>query len=368
MELYVQVRRAVYVEGMSRREAARRQAAKDSGLQRAAVPLPVRRPLRTTGQGQRQGQSRRAGGLRAAQLHGADPSCGQLRRAQRACWSAVGADWATGCVVMMRPSASGWCGTAPPCCRCRRLPTKPARRRLPGSARCPWCATAAMTTRCRLPTATARFWCGYVHEVAIACGAEEIARHPRSYEHEDFIFNPLHYLALLERKIGALDQAAPLAGWALPEEFATLRRLLEARMGKPGKREFVQVLRLMEVFRPDDVLAGVREAMARGVIGFDAVKHLVLCRIERRPPRLDLKIYPYLPQAAVATTMAKAYQSLAGGRSTVMSDTPQVPARPSLEGAEAADLPARVRQAGPPVRRRRRRRTPATCCVWPSWR
>jgi hypothetical protein len=154
---------------------------------------------------------------------------------------------------------------------------------------------------------------GYVHEVVIACAAEEIARHPRSYEHEDFVFNPLHYLALLERKIGALDQAAPLAGWALPEEFATLRRLLEARMGKPGKREFVQVLRLMEVFRPDDVLAGVREAIARGVIGFDAVKHLVLCRIERRPPRLDLKIYPYLPQATVATTMAKAYLSLLVG-------------------------------------------------------
>src|SRR6202521_2921878 len=142
---------------------------------------------------------------------------------------------------------------------------------------------------------------GYIHEVAIACGAEEIARHPRSYECEDFVFDPLHYLALLERKIGALDQAAPLAAWALPGEFATLRRLLEARMGKRGKREVVQVLRLLEVFRLDDVLAGVREAIARGVIGFDAVKHLVLCRIERRPPRLGLKIYPHLPQATVTT-------------------------------------------------------------------
>jgi transposase len=157
---------------------------------------------------------------------------------------------------------------------------------------------------------------GYVHEVVIACAAEEIARHPRSYEREDFVFNPLHYLALLERKIGALDQAAPLAGWELPEEFATLRRLLEARIGKPGKREFVQVLRLLEVFRPDDVLAAVRAALERGVIGFDAVKHLVLCRIERRPPRLDLKIYPYLPQTSVATTSAKSYLSLlAGGAS-----------------------------------------------------
>ncbi|HAK56340.1 MAG TPA: IS21 family transposase, partial [Acidobacteria bacterium] len=51
----------------------------------------------------------------------------------------------------------------------------------------------------------------------------------------------LHYLALLERKIGALDQAAPLQGWDLPEAFANLRRLLEARMGKGGKREYVQV-------------------------------------------------------------------------------------------------------------------------------
>jgi hypothetical protein len=93
----------------------------------------------------------------------------------------------------------------------------------------------------------------------------------------------LDYLALLEQKIGALDQAAPLAGWQLLAEFATLRRLLEARMGKPGKREFVQVLRLLEVFRQDDVLAGVRAALER-VISFDAVKHLVLCRIERRPP------------------------------------------------------------------------------------
>ena len=52
---------------------------------------------------------------------------------------------------------------------------------------------------------------GYVHDVVISCGAEVIARHPRSYEREDFVFDPLHYLALIEQKINALDQAAPLA-------------------------------------------------------------------------------------------------------------------------------------------------------------
>ena len=151
---------------------------------------------------------------------------------------------------------------------------------------------------------------GYVHEVVIACGTQVIARHPRSYEREDFVFNPLHYLALIEQKTNALDQAAPLADWKLPDAFATLRRLLEARMGKKGKREFVQVLRLMEIFKIDDVAAGVGDAIVRGVIGFDAVKHLVLCRIERRPPRLDMTIYPYLPKAIVAATSARSYMDL----------------------------------------------------------
>jgi hypothetical protein len=154
---------------------------------------------------------------------------------------------------------------------------------------------------------------GYIDSVVISRGADIIARHVRSYEREDFVFDPLHYLALLERKIGALDQAAPLAGWNLPEAFTVLRRLLEARMGKQGKREFVQVLRLLEVFAVDDVAAGVRAALDRGVIGFDAVKHLLLCRIERRPARLDMTVYPYLPRASVAITSARSYLDLLTG-------------------------------------------------------
>ena len=87
---------------------------------------------------------------------------------------------------------------------------------------------------------------GYVDKVVICAGSEEIARHRRSYGREGLIFHPLHYLALLERKTGALEQAAPLEGWQLPEEFAALRRRLEARLGKAGAREYVQVLRLLE--------------------------------------------------------------------------------------------------------------------------
>ena len=153
---------------------------------------------------------------------------------------------------------------------------------------------------------------GFVHEVVICAASEVIARHPRSYEREDMIFNPLHYLALLEQKTNALDQARPLAGWVLPEGFAQMRRLMEARLGKKGKREYVQTLRLLETFSSNEVSLAIDDALGMGTISFDAVKHLLLCRIERRPARLDLENYPHLPAPQVATTAAADYLALLG--------------------------------------------------------
>jgi transposase len=154
---------------------------------------------------------------------------------------------------------------------------------------------------------------GYVDEVVIGCGGEIVARHPRCYDREDMIFDPVHYLPLLEKKIGALDQAAPLAGWDLPPEFQTLRRLMEARMIRAGRREYVQVLRLLETFDLADLHAAVKAALRMGAVGFDAIKHLVLCRVEKRPPKLDLDLYPYLPRATVARTSAASYMCLVAG-------------------------------------------------------
>ena len=155
---------------------------------------------------------------------------------------------------------------------------------------------------------------GYVDRVVISCGSEVIARHPRSYERDDFVFDPIHYLPMLEQKTRALDQAAPLQGWDLPEEFGTLRRLLESRTGRRGKREYVQVLRLLETFSQQEVAAAVRDAIKLGALSFDAVKHLVLCRLEGRPPRLDLELYPYLPRVRVSTTSARDYMTLLSRR------------------------------------------------------
>ena len=91
--------------------------------------------------------------------------------------------------------------------------------------------------------------------------AQVIADHPRSYDTGDMMFDPVHDLPLIARKIMSFDQAAPLQGWDLP----------------------------------------------------DAFKHLLLCRVERRPPRLDLDIYPFLPRTNIATTSASSYMSLLAG-------------------------------------------------------
>ncbi len=153
----------------------------------------------------------------------------------------------------------------------------------------------------------------FVSRVVIGAAAEVIADHPRSYDTGDMVFDPLHYLPLIERKIMSFDQAAPLQGWELPEAFKTLCRLLEARQGKAGKREYVQVLRLLERFEIAVLHQAVKDALRMGAISFDAIKHLVLCRVERRPPRLDLDVYPFLPRTNIVTTSASSYMSLFAG-------------------------------------------------------
>ena len=152
---------------------------------------------------------------------------------------------------------------------------------------------------------------GFVDAVVIRCGGKEIARYPRSYAEGAFIADPLHYLALIQTKPNALDQAAALQGWDLPEVFQHRRHRLEARMGNRGKREFIQVLRLMEATPQEVVTIAVTQAIHLGAAGIDAIELIALARIERRPARLDLTAYPHLPKMDVKTTRAADYAVLA---------------------------------------------------------
>ncbi len=76
----------------------------------------------------------------------------------------------------------------------------------------------------------------------------------------------------------------------------------------------MQTLRLLETFALAAVSRAIEDALRLGAISFDAVKHLLLCRIERRPARLDLENYPHLPSAHVTTTAAADYLALLPSR------------------------------------------------------
>jgi len=92
---------------------------------------------------------------------------------------------------------------------------------------------------------------------------------------------------------------------------------LDVRMGNPGRREFIQVLRLMEDFHQHQVEQAVTEALRLGAISFDAVKMLLLARLENRPIRLDLTFYPYLPAATVGATDPRAYLALIANAASI---------------------------------------------------
>jgi hypothetical protein len=66
----------------------------------------------------------------------------------------------------------------------------------------------------------------------------------------------------------------------------------------------------LEIFPVDLVRTAAEDAHRWQAISFDAVKHLLLCRLEQKPPRLDLENYPHLPIAQVSMTSARDYASL----------------------------------------------------------
>jgi transposase len=154
---------------------------------------------------------------------------------------------------------------------------------------------------------------GTVDAVRIAVDDRVVAIHRRSWGREGVFYDPVHYLALLERKPGALDFAAPLEGWALPVCFGLLRRRLEAEFGGPGTRQYIKVLRLLERAGPAELTGAVERALELGVADADAVR-LILEHARERPAGLFcLDGRPHLKLVGVPAPDLSAYAGLAEG-------------------------------------------------------
>ena len=151
---------------------------------------------------------------------------------------------------------------------------------------------------------------GGVEELRILCGAEVIAVHARSWRREEVFFDYRHYLALLERKPGALDHARPLEGLQLPGCFGVLRRRLESDLGREGTREFIKVLRLLERVDVPELAGAVDQALAIGATSCDAVACILHARAERPVGLFSLDGRPHLKSVAVEAPDLSAYRGL----------------------------------------------------------
>ena len=105
-----------------------------------------------------------------------------------------------------------------------------------------------------------------VEEVRLVYDDRPVARHRRCWGREQAFFEPIHYLALLERKPGGFDYARPLEGWQLPACFDLLRRRLEAADERYGTRSYMRELRLLEKFFLPQLTEAVEYALDIDVI------------------------------------------------------------------------------------------------------
>jgi transposase len=114
-----------------------------------------------------------------------------------------------------------------------------------------------------------------VDTVSLYHADREIARHQRCWGREQQVFDPVHYLSLLDRKPGSLDHARPFAGWDLGEDFAALRRRLEAQR-EEGTREYIRVLMLLRDYPLGRVAIAVQHALRWTAPTSDAIRQWLI--------------------------------------------------------------------------------------------
>jgi transposase len=176
---------------------------------------------------------------------------------------------------------------------------------------------------------------GYVNRVVIVAAGQVIATHPRCLTRHTLVLDPIHYLAALVRKPGALDHSPVYQDLELPACFAELRAELEGLHGAlPGARAYVRVLQLLI----DHPLARVHQAVAEcrraRLTSAEAViqrtRTLAAIELRTRHPQLETQELGTLPQVHVPLPDLNQFNHLLGDH----------PAREGLGNQSLAAPPA----------------------------
>ena len=139
-----------------------------------------------------------------------------------------------------------------------------------------------------------------------------IAKHRRCWDRECRIFEPMHYLELLERKPGSLDHARPLEDWQLPVCFNTYRKLLETHRDN-GTKEFIQILLLLRKYSIIQITKAITKALNYRIYCYDAILQFLLTTEDYAFTTFSLAGREHLRSVAVHTTKTEAYSSLVSG-------------------------------------------------------
>ena len=130
---------------------------------------------------------------------------------------------------------------------------------------------------------------------------EPIAQHPRCYGHKQDVFDPLHYLPLLQQRPGAFAHAKPIRRWR--EQWPPIYEQLLARLQQQwpegqGLRQFIRVLKLHQQHPAELIEQAVEQALAYNCAHADGVE-LCLHQLQQPEPAfatLDLGDHPKLSQ------------------------------------------------------------------------
>ena len=139
-----------------------------------------------------------------------------------------------------------------------------------------------------------------------------IARHHLCWDRECQIFEPMHYLELLERKPGALDHARPLENWQLPVCFETYRKLLETHRDN-GTKEYIQILLLLNKYSLTQIDKAITKALNYRVYCYDGILQFLLTTEDYSFTTFSLAGREHLRSVAVNKTNVTAYSSLMQG-------------------------------------------------------
>jgi transposase len=158
----------------------------------------------------------------------------------------------------------------------------------------------------------------YPFQIAILAQQKVLAQHPRCYDREQDIIDPLHYLPLLAQRPGAFEHAKPIRAWRAHWPLAytrLLNRLRDQEREGRGVREFVRILQLHQIHPAALLSQAIELALQYGCIDQEGVL-LCLHQIQHpSPPRaaLDLTDQPHLAHVGAQPLDLHRYDRLLPG-------------------------------------------------------